>query len=172
MKTNQLFLKIGFLLIFTGFLYDLQAQSPVDFSGKWQFDRAHSDKDRFDSEEYDGTIILEISQNSEGISFSETYIYPDRPEWKTSADIYKFDGKEQITKSSVGTSKKSAKWSPDKQLLTITNTDTQTVKEVLHEFVIIDTYSLSADKKTLILERYRKNYVTGETKVKKVYNRK
>jgi hypothetical protein len=156
------------MLISMAFLYDLNAQSPVNFSGKWQYDKANSDKDKFDSD-YDGTIILEINQNNDSISFSETYIYPDRPEWKTSADTYKFDGKEEITKSSVGTSKKSAKWSPDKKLLTITNVDTQTVKGVLQEFIIIDTYSLSADRKTLHLERYRKNYVTGETKSKKLF---
>ncbi len=171
MKTNQLFLKIGCLLILMSFLTDLNAQTPIDFSGKWQYDRANSDKDRFESE-LDGTVILEIRQTSDSISFSETYIYPDRPEWKTSADSYRFDGKEQITKSSVGTSKKSAKWSADKKLLTITNIDTQTVKGVLQEFIIIDTYSLSADKKTINLERYRKNYVTGETKLKKIFTRK
>lgn len=171
MKPNQLFTGIGCMLIFMAFLGNLNAQSPVNFSGKWQYDRANSDKDKFDSE-YDGTVILEISQNSDSISFSETYIYPDRPQWKTSADTYRFDGKEQITKSSVGTSKKSAKWSADKKLLTITNIDTQTVKGVLQEFIIIDTYSLSADKRTINLERYRKNYVTGETRSKKIYTRK
>lgn len=171
MKPNQPFLIIGFLLISLTFSYDLNAQAPVNFSGKWQYDKANSDKDKFDSD-YDGTIILEIRQNGDSISFSETYIYPDRPEWKTSADSYRFDGKEQITKSSVGTSKKSAKWSPDKKLLIITNIDTQTVKGVLQEFVIIDTYSLSPDKNTINLERYRKNYVTGETKLKKLYSRK
>lgn len=171
MKPNQLFTGIGCMLIFMVFLGNLKAQSPVNFSGKWQYDRANSDKDKFESE-LDGTVILEINQTSDSVSFSETYIYPDRPQWKTSADSYKIDGKEQITKSSVGTSKKSAKWSPDKKLLIVTNIDTQTVKGVLQEFIVSDTYNLSADKKTIMLERYRKNYVTGETKSKKIYTRK
>ncbi len=171
MKPNQLFTGIGCMLIFMAFLGNLKAQSPVNFSGKWQYDRANSDKDKFESE-LDGTVILEINQTNDSISFSETYIYPDRPQWKTSADSYKIDGKEQITKSSVGKSKKSAKWSPDKKLLIVTNIDTQTVKGVLQEFIVSDTYSLSADKKTIMLERYRKNYVTGETKSKKIYTRK
>jgi hypothetical protein len=171
MKHKQLFSRISYVLIFLAFFCNLHAQSPVNFSGKWQYDRANSDKDRFESE-LDGTVFMEINQNNNTISFSETYVYPDRPQWKTSADTYKLDGKEQITKSSRGTSKKSAKWSSDKKLLTITNIDTQKIKDVMQEFIVIDTYSLSADKKKMFLERYRKNYVTGETKSKKMYIRK
>jgi hypothetical protein len=42
----------------------------------------------------------------------------------------------------------------------------------LQDFIVADTYSLSADGKTLTIERYRKNPVTGEAKAKKVYLKK
>jgi len=149
----------------------LKAQAPTNFSGKWQYEKAKSVVDKFEPE-FDGTIILEITQNAATISFAEVYKREGSADWKTAVESYKLDGKEQITKHDVGTNKYSAKWSADKKVLTITNTDTQKLKGVLQDFLVIDTYSLSADGKTLTIERYRKNPVTGETKAKKVYSKK
>lgn len=171
MRPKQFFKHVPFILILLLLSINIKAQSPTNFSGKWQFDKAKSIIDKLEPD-YDGTIVLVVTQNPTTISFSEIYTHPDRPEWKTAADSYKLDGKEQIKKSDIGTSKSSAKWSEDKKVLTITNLDTQKLKGVLQDFLIVDTYNLSDDGKTLTIERYRKNPVTGETKAKKVYLKK
>jgi hypothetical protein len=158
------------LMIFLSAL-TLKAQTPTNFSGKWQFDKLNSIPDQIEPD-YDGTIIMEITQNATTISFDEIYIHTGRDDWKTATETYKLDGKEQITNSSIGTNKKSAKWSPDKKVLTITNLDKQKLKGVLQDFLVTDTYQLSDDGKTLTIERYRNNPVTGETNAKKVYLKK
>ena len=148
----------------------LNAQTPTNYSGKWQFNRTKSILDKIEPD-YDGTIILEIVQNSDSITFGEIYIRPGSPDWKTATESYNLNGKEKITKSGVGTNKNSATWSEDKKVLTITNTDTQKLKGVLQDFFVRDSYILSDDGLTLTIERYQKNPVTGETKVKKVYSK-
>lgn len=178
MKPNRLFgqmhrVMINVSLIFMLLLTSMtsNAQTPTNFSGKWQFDKTKSTSDKVEMN-YDGTIILEITQDADTISFSEIYISTGNPDWKTAVETYKLDGKEQITKHEVGTNKNSAKWSQDKKVLTITNLDTQELKGVLQDFLVADTYQLSEDGKILTIERYRKNPVTGETKAWKVYGKK
>lgn len=173
MKSNTFFKK-GRILVVIMLLISpiaLMAQTPTNFSGKWQYEKAKSVVDKLEPD-FDGIIILEITQNAATISFAEVYKREGSADWKTAVESYKLDGKEQITKHDVGTNKYSARWSADKKVLTITNTDTQKLKGVLQDFIVIDTYSLSADGKTLTIERYRKNPVTGETKAKKVYAKK
>jgi len=173
MKSNTFFKK-GRILVVIMLLISpiaLMAQTPTNFSGKWQYEKAKSVVDKLEPD-FDGIIILEITQNAATISFAEVYKREGSADWKTAVESYKLDGKEQITKHDVGTNKYSARWSADKKVLTITNTDTQNLKGVLQDFIVIDTYSLSADGKTLTIERYRKNPVTGETKAKKVYAKK
>jgi hypothetical protein len=178
MLSNQLFsqkhiaiIHVSTIFMFLLSSFALQAQTPTNFSGKWQFDKTKSTLDKVEPD-YDGTIILEITQNSETITLGEIYLHPDRPEWKTATESYKLDGKEQIRKSEIVSNKNSAKWSDDKKVLTITNTDTQTLNGVLQDFLVADSYQLSDDGQTLTIERYRKNPVTGETKTKKVYFKK
>jgi hypothetical protein len=149
----------------------LKAQNPTNFSGKWEFDKTNSIPDQIEPN-YEGTIIMEIMQDASTITFGETYIHPDRADWKTATESYKLDGKEHITKSNVGTNKNSAKWSQDKKVLTITNLDKQELKGVLQDFLVADSYSLSDDGKILTIERYRNNPVTGETNAKKIYLKK
>jgi hypothetical protein len=173
MKTNQHFrqtrisilVSVSFMLILTS--AGINAQKSTNFSGKWQYDKSKSVVDAIERD-YDGTIILEISQDSSTISFAEVYIHPGRTDWKTASESYKLNGEEQIRKSSVGTNKNTVKWSPDRKVLTITNLDTQDSQD----YKVVDSYSLSADGKILTIERYRKNPVTGETKAKKVYLKK
>jgi len=178
MRTKRIFrqghikmMNLPLILIFLLFVTTLNAQNPTDFSGKWQFDKVKSIPDQIEPE-YDGTIVLEITQNDKTITFSETFIHIDRPDLKTATVTYKLNGKEFITKSSVGTNKNSAKWSPDKKVLTITNFDKQKLKGVMQDFLVKDTYKLSDDGKILTIERYRNNPVTGETNAKKVYQKK
>jgi hypothetical protein len=178
MKTTQLFrqdhirmMNLSIILMLLLSSMALKAQNPTDFSGKWQFDKIKSIPDQIEPD-YEGTIIMEITQDAATITFGETYIHPDRPDWKTAIESYNLDGKEQTTKSNVGSNKHSAKWSQDNKVLTITNLDKQKLKGVLQDFLVTDSYYLSDDGKTLTIERYRKNPVTGETNAKKVYLKK
>lgn len=178
MRTKQLFrqkhiklMELSLILIFLLNTLALKAQNPTNFSGKWQFDKLNSIPDQIEPD-YDGSIIIEITQNATTISFDEIYIHPERADWKTATESYNLDGKEQITNSSVGTNKKLAKWSLDKKVLTITNLDKQKLKGVIQDFVVTDTYQLSDDGKILTIERYRNNPVTGETNAKKIYQKK
>jgi len=149
----------------------LNTQKPVNFSGSWQFNRAKSDLDKLDSG-YSGNIILKITQTPTTIAFSEIYKQQGSPDWETAIESYNLDGKERTTThKDIGTNKKTAKWSDDKQSLTITNIDTQSLKGVPQDFTVIDKYTLSADGKTLTIERYRKNPVTGESKAIKIYSK-
>ena len=166
---NQVVVVLLLMLLISSI--SLKAQTPTNFSGKWQYEKAKSIVDKLEPD-FDGVIILEITQNAASISFAEIYKRQGAADWKTSADTYTLDGKEKVTKSDIGTSKKTAKWSSDKKVLTITNIDTQTLNGVLQDFIVTDTYSLSTDGKTLTIERYNKNPVTGETKAKKVYSKK
>ncbi|MHC1704516.1 MAG: hypothetical protein AB9846_11460 [Tenuifilaceae bacterium] len=178
MKHNQLFrygfieiIRVSIIFVFLLTSITLYAQTPTNYSGKWEFDKTNSILDRVEPN-YEGTIILEITQNATTITFIEVYKQPGSPDFKSAPESYKLDGKEQIKTSDIGTNKNSAKWSADKRVLTITNTDTQTLDGALKDFIVIDNYKLSDDKKTLTIERYRKNPVTGETKSKKVYVKK
>jgi hypothetical protein len=161
---------LSLILVFILSTLALKAQTPTNYSGKWQFDKAKSTPDKIEPD-YDGTIILIITQNSTTITSSEIYKHPERSDWETAKDLYQLNGKEQVRKSSVGTNKRLAKWSEDKKVLSITNLDTQTLKGVLQDFLVIDTYKLSEDGKILTIERYRKNPVNGETNAQKVYNK-
>ena len=150
---------------------NLNAQSPVNFSGAWEFDRAGSTLVKADPV-FEGTEILEIKQNSRTISFAETYIRKGSEDFKTLTDVYKHNGKVYTRKDKIGTSKKSAKWSEDRTALIITNLDRQTLEGVLSDFLMIDTYKLSDDRLILTIERYRKNQVTGETTSILIYHKK
>lgn len=175
MKPNRLFLDrsklhVTLLLLMLPLMV-IKGQVPVDFSGKWQYDKTTSKPDRL-HHDFEGTEILEITQNADSIFFVQVFIREGSPDWKTSADAYKLDGKEEVKNSSRGTNTRSAKWSPDKKVLTIKNIDTQTSQGVLQKFITEDTYSLSADGKTLTIDHRRDNPVTGELKGKMMYRKK
>ncbi|MFN8257554.1 MAG: hypothetical protein U0W24_17800 [Bacteroidales bacterium] len=142
-----------------------------NLSGNWEFDKTQSSGE-LDELTYDGTVIMHISQKLSALTVGETWKNKDNPPFNTADDNYTLDGKEQILKTDFGTSKKLAKWSADKKTLIITNTEIQKLNDQMQEFLVQDTYSLSDDKKTLVIERYMKNPVTGETKSKKVYRKK
>jgi len=161
----------AFALLFLLTTMTLKAQTPADFSGKWEFDKSRSGPDVAEPN-YDGTVILEIAQSATNISFVEIYIHPDRSDWKTSAELYNLDGKEQVRKDNSGTNRRSTRWARDKKVLTITNLDTQTEDGVSQDFSVVDSLALSDAGQTLTIDRYRKNPVTGETRAKKVYRKK
>jgi hypothetical protein len=167
MRIIRLFVILG-CFISTATLY---SQTPANFSGQWLYEKARSSPDTLEPK-FDGTVILQIAQNASSIAFSEIYKQAGSPDFKTAADTYSLDGKEKIRKGNMGTSKKSAKWSQDKKVLTITNLETQTLEGVTQDFLRVESLKLSDDGRTLMLERYDKNPVTGEGRVKKLYSKK
>jgi hypothetical protein len=167
---NNLFYA-SFIIYFMMNAMFINAQTPTDFSGNWLFDKSISSPEMLEST-YPGTVVLKIEQNAGTISFSDTWSNPGSDDWTTAVESYNLDGKEKITKHEVGTNKNSAKWSKDKKLLTITNLDTQKLKGVMQDFLVVDTYSLSENGQTLTIERYSKNPVKGEGNGKKIYHRK
>lgn len=159
------------ILISIGLFSHFEIIAQTNFSGNWEFDKSQSNGDLVEMT-YDGTVMMHISQKLSVLTVGETWKSKDNPDFNTADDLYNLDEKEHTLKSDFGTNTKIAKWSSDKKILTITITDVQELDGKMQEFVVVDTYSLSDDKKTLTVERYLKNPVTGETKAKKVYRRK
>lgn len=164
-------LNVSFILVLLCSSMLLQAQTPTSFSGKWEFDTTKSSPGLLEST-YGGTVIRQITQNPSTITFFEIWKKPGNADFKTANASYALDGKERIKKNDIGTRRSSAKWSQDKRILTITNRDTQTLKGVAQDFLNEDSYTLSSNGRILTIEQYSKNPVTGETRSKKVYNKK
>jgi hypothetical protein len=167
MRTIRLFVILGSFISTT----TLYSQTPANFSGQWQYEKAKRAPDTLEPK-FDGTVLLIIKQNASTIAFSELYKKQGSADFKTAPDTYSLDGKEKVRKDQTGISRKSATWSQDKRVLTITNHDTSTLEGVAKDFLIVDSYKLSDDGRTLTLERYSKNPVTGEARVKKLYSKK
>ncbi len=141
----------------------LTGQTPTNFTGKWLYEKSKSTPDNHEPD-WDGSIVLVITQTTSDFTLGEIYSHPERPDWETGTESYKLDGVEKITKHEIGENKNSAIWSADNKVLVISNTDTQELNGVMAEFKVVDTYTLSDDGKVLTIDRYRKNPVTGESK--------
>jgi hypothetical protein len=178
MEPNRLFRQnnIGSIIVSLLFMcffsnITLKGQTPTNFSGKWEFDKTKSGPDFVESK-YDGTVIRQVIQNSSVIKYKDTYIHPGRTDFSTAFESYTLDGKEKFEKYSMGTIKKSAKWTPDKKILIITYFNTQTIKGVSRDLLVVDSLKLSENKQIFTIVEYSKNPVTGETTAQKVYNKK
>ncbi|HPC98492.1 MAG TPA: hypothetical protein PL040_05915 [Bacteroidales bacterium] len=86
-------------------------------------------------------------------------------------DTFYLNGKETVEKSDMGITKKIAKWSDDKNTLTITKIMTFDPGVSTAEYRIDDTYKLIDNGKTLVIESFSKN-PAGERKTILVYNKK
>lgn len=170
-QNNILIIKVSIIFLSIFFNMPLNAQNPVNFSGRWEYDKLTSSPTTIESK-YDGTVYLQITQDSYTIRFGETWVKPGNEDFETAIDSLSMDGVERTRKSEIGTSKRSAKWSKDFKVLRINNLDTQKLKGVLQNFFVSDSYSLTDDGLILTMERYAKNPVTGETTAKKVYRKK
>jgi hypothetical protein len=148
----------------------LLAQTPANFSGIWNFDKGKSTPGELQSD-YPGTIVRKIAQTADTLSYTDTYRQPGSEDWETAPEKFCLDGKEQIIKSSYSTNKKSVKWSADGKVLTTVYVATQVSKGVSQDFIMKDSFVLSADGKILTIERYSKNPVQGDKTSKFVYQR-
>ena len=141
------------------------AQTPTNFSGKWAFDRSKSDPGKGSSFMYND-LIRNIIQNPASISIEEIVRSPGG---EVVSDTQKFslDGKETIEKTDMGTTKRIAKWSEDKKILTLTT------------IMLIDSsdyrgdssYKLSGDGLIMTIQSEFKN-PNGESTVIEVFNKK
>jgi len=147
------------------------AQSSTDFSGNWEFFKAKSSP-KSDFSKYDGKIDRHISQTATTLTYFDVYVHPGSKDWKTTDEPFILDGCEHIQKFQSGTIKKITKWSPDKKVLTLTYITVYEEVGTPKEIKIEESYSLSDNGNTLIIDQFMKNQVTGETRHKLVFHKK
>ncbi len=148
----------------------LSAQSLVDFSGKWEFDKSQSSPGKVDSN-YDGIVIRDIRQNAETFIYADIYKRAGSNDWSTSDEIFNLNGQEQTEKRDAETYTKQASWSADGKTLTLVYKVNYEEDGVPRELIVSEMYKISDDGKILYLEEYSKNHVTGEKTAHYVYNR-
>ena len=157
------------LLLYSSMLI---AQTPADFSGKWEFDKARSDKNETGDASFNGTIILEIKQTAGLILFTNTYIIPGKNGIVMPSDTFMLDGRTTTDNRGTGPAKKFVKWSADKKILTTNLVMTDVVDGVKQDFLTAFSYSISNDRNTLFIDEFYKSKLNGEQRVKKVYRKK
>jgi hypothetical protein len=179
MKPDKLFrhksisiVKLSLLSLLLLFSISLNGQLPTNYSGKWEFDKAKSDKDETGDASFNGTIILEIKQNSTEITFISTYTVPGKKAIVIPSGTFFIDGKVTTNNGGTGPAKEFVKWSPDKKILTTNSVMTDSIDGVAQDFLTANTYKLSEDGKTLFIEEFHKSKLNGEKTIKKVYKKK
>jgi hypothetical protein len=150
----------------------LKAQTPANFSGRWEFDKANSDKEERGDASFDGIIILEIRQNSDTITFSNIFFLPGKAGKTLRPDSFLTNGIVTTDRSGIDPAKKFVKWSQDKKILTTNYVMTVTIDGAAQDFLTAKSYKLGEDGKTLVVEELKKSKLNGEKTIKKVYLRK
>src|SRR4030043_55331 len=115
---NYLTLKLFLILSILLFSTTLFAQSPTDFSGKWEFDVAKSDPGEGGSFLVTKKTLI-ITQDLDSISLNSIYTIPDVMDFDET-DKYDLNSKEKITKDNSGITKTFIKWSEDKKSFILT----------------------------------------------------
>jgi hypothetical protein len=179
MKQNHLyrnrqieFIKLIFMSLFIISSIGLKAQTPANFSGRWEFDKVNSDKDETGDASFDGKIILEINQGPDTITFANTFFLPGRDGITLRPDSLLANGTVTQDNSGSDPAKKFVKWSQDKKILTINYIMTATIDGVAQDFLTAITYKLSVDGKTLFVNELNKSKLNGEKTIKKIYKKK
>jgi hypothetical protein len=158
------------VLFFT--LTALNAQTPTGFAGKWEFDKARSDKGETGDASFKGTIILGIYQDVAIMTFANTFIRPGMKDHIVRPDTFYIDGRIKNEKFGSVPIKKSVKWSADKKILTTSMIMTDVIDGVSQDFLTANTYQLSDEGKTLTVAELHKSKLNGEQTIKKVYIKK
>ena len=149
----------------------MTAQSPVNFSGKWEYNKSKSSPGT-NNANYPGIIVRQITQTAATIAYNDLFIRPGQKDWKSSDELFNLDGKVQVIKTSTETMKKSTKWSPDKSTLTLTYITVYDQDGVTKELMVEEAHKLSDGGKTLTITQLFKNTDTGETRKTNVYRKK
>jgi hypothetical protein len=163
--------KVSLLLLVLLSSAALRAQTPTNYSGRWEFDKTKSSPGTVHAN-YPGTVTRQITQNASVLTYRDVYVQSGSKDWKTADESFKLDGKEQIKKDGTTMRKKSSQWSQDKKILTLTYAEIYVDKGVTKELLVAESYKLSDDGKTLTIDTFSKNQVTGETKTNSVYSKK
>ncbi len=149
---------------------EVTAQTPANFSGKWLFDRPASSSESAFSR-YPGSITRQITHTASSLAYKDTYVQPGAKDWSTTPEVFKI-GKTEVEHHSDQSSTKSTSWSKDMKSITLNYLTSYKEKGSPKESLIAETYTLSDNGKTLTIEQYSKNDVTGETRVKDVFRKK
>jgi hypothetical protein len=147
------------------------SQPLTNFSGNWEFYKVKSSP-QSDFSKYDGKIDRHISQTGSTLTYYDVYVKAGSADWKTTDEPFILDGCEHSTKFSSGTIKKFAKWSADKKMLTLTYITVYKDDGSPKEITVEESYGLSDNGNTLIINQRLKNQVTGETKHTLVFHKK
>ena len=115
----------------------------------------------------DFNITCTIKQSKQEIIFDETFFSKSGEKITSKTESYTLDGKETSVEEQGGINKKSAKWSADMKILTITNTRT-VGSEVYGSY---RAYTLSEKGRILTVVTTDANPLTG-LKVTQVFNKK
>jgi hypothetical protein len=166
------FIKLSFISLFLLSSLYLIAQTPTNFSGKWEFDKARSDKEETGDASFNGIIVLEINQGSNLITFTHTFFLPGKDGIVMPSDSILLDGRVTTDNGGSGPAKKFVKWSADKKILTTNLIMTDAIDGVKQDFLTAMSYRLSEDCKTLFKDEFYKSKLNGEKTIKKVYKKK
>jgi len=150
----------------------VEAQIPTNFSGSWEYDKINSDKEERGDASFDGTIVLDIKQDSETIEFSTTYFMPGREGKTLRPSSFLASGEISADDSGIDPAKKYVTWSKDNTILTTHYIMTASIDGVAQDFLTATTYKLSEDSKTLVTEELKKSDLNGEKTIRKVYKKK
>ncbi|MBS1976327.1 MAG: hypothetical protein JST46_03090 [Bacteroidetes bacterium] len=167
---RAVFNSIFAIALLFGCISVLTAQTPSNFSGKWLFDKSASSSESAFSG-YPGTITRQITHTASSLTYRDTYVQPGAKDWSTTAEVFKI-GKTEVEKHSDQSSTKTTSWSKDMRSITLNYLTSYKEKGGPKESLIAETYTLSDNGKTLTIELYSKNDVTGETRVKDVFRKK
>lgn len=136
--TGGLFLAV--CLVMTLSSLDLAAQAIPDFSGQWIQDKSKSD-DFYKS----FNVKCSISQTKQAITIKTTFSDDEGKELVTRESTFSLDGKETVSAEGA---KLSARWMPDKKVLTTSDT-----KDYGGDIVGTTTaYSISQDGRVLTVK--------------------
>lgn len=169
MKTHYCFKRIGIPIAFMLFSTSLSF-AQLNLSGSWEFDKARSSPEA-DFSKYEGKVVRTITQTASTITYKDTYIHAGSPDWNTADEQFALD-KEKIEKHGKDEVKKFTRWSADKKSLTLTYQNKYYQEGVAKEMVIAETYTLSDNGKTLVINRSFKNPVTGELKTVSTFKKR
>lgn len=137
------------------------AQSLVNFSGEWTQDNAKSD-----AFYKDYNVKCTIIQTPQSITFKRTFFDKTDKEITSMNTSFNLDGKETSKEEYGGINRESAKWSPDKKILTTKSTRT-VGKDV---YGSTETYTLSDNGLVLTVQTTDINPLG--LPVKQIFNKK
>jgi hypothetical protein len=160
-RRNSVFFTSFIITILMFFSSALYGQSPVNFSGVWIQDNVKSDDfyKTFD-------VKCTVTQTPQTITIKQTFFDKSGNEITSHDNSFILDGKETSKEEQGGIDKTSAKWSPDKKMLTTSSTRTVGTDV----YGSSSTYSLSENG--LVLTIQTKDINPMGLTIKQIFNKK